>query len=159
MLSARFVARFIRKTKPVCLVLALSAGIIIGNIYPHPLCAEPVRETVVPAFHYALPNVPGKAITALIVDYPPGGVTPPHMHGKNFVVGYVLEGDIRSQLDNGQEIVYHCGQSWQEMPGAHHKVSRNDSTTRPAKLLAIFIGNANDKKLIKMENPPHKTAE
>jgi hypothetical protein len=30
------------------------------------------------------------------------------------------------------------------MPGAHHKISENASTTEPARLLAVFVVDPND---------------
>jgi quercetin dioxygenase-like cupin family protein len=117
------------------------------------VAAEPAapRETISPAFAHAIANVPGKTMTALVVSYAPGGKTPAHRHGKAFVVGYVLEGAIRSRLDNGKEQVFHAGESWTEAPGAHHAVSDNASTTEPAKLLAIFIADSNDKDLVSID--------
>jgi quercetin dioxygenase-like cupin family protein len=110
--------------------------------------AEPKRETITPAFADAIPNVPGKTMTAIVVDYPPGGKSIPHRHGKAFVVGYVLEGEIRSQINNGELHVFHAGEHWTEAPGVHHTVSENASDTAPAKLLAIFIADSKDKNLV-----------
>ena len=110
--------------------------------------AEPVRETITPAFAQALPNVPGKTITAIVVDYPPGAKSIPHRHGQAFVVGYVLEGQIRSQVNNGESRVYHAGEHWTEAPGVHHTVSENVSSSAPAKLLAIFVADTKDKNLV-----------
>lgn len=106
------------------------------------------RETITPAYQYPIANVPGKTITAIVVDYAPGGKSPSHRHGEAFVVGYVLQGAIRSQVNNGESRVYHAGESWTETPGAHHKVSENASDTEPAKLLAIFVADAKDKNLV-----------
>ncbi|GGC89088.1 cupin domain-containing protein [Undibacterium terreum] len=110
--------------------------------------AEAPRETVVPAFAYGIPNVPGKSITALLVTYEPGGKSLPHRHGQAFVVAYVLEGAIRSKLEGGKEEVFKAGQSWTEKPGAHHVVSDNASATEPAKLLAIFITESKNTNLV-----------
>ncbi|RZF27543.1 cupin domain-containing protein [Paraburkholderia sp. UYCP14C] len=106
------------------------------------------HETITPAFAVPIANVPGKTMTALVVDYAPGGKSAPHRHGQAFVVGYVLSGAIRSRVDNGAERVYHAGESWTEKPGAHHMVSENASTTEPAKLLAIFVADTNDQHLV-----------
>jgi quercetin dioxygenase-like cupin family protein len=60
------------------------------------------REKVSPAFSAAIINVPGKKLIAVIVEYPPGGKTPSHRHARSaFVTGYVLSGEIRSQVDDG----------------------------------------------------------
>lgn len=106
------------------------------------------RESIAPAYQYPIANVPGKTITAIVVDYPPGGKSPSHRHGQAFVVGYVLQGAIRSQINDGESRVFHAGESWTETPGVHHKVSENASDTEPAKLLAIFIADSKDKNLV-----------
>lgn len=111
------------------------------------------HETVTPAFAHAIPNVPGKTITALVVTYQPGGTSMSHRHGSAFVVAYVLSGAIRSQLEGGEAKVYHAGESWTEAPGAHHLVSDNASQTEPASLLAIFIADSSDKKLVTYDKP------
>ncbi|RAS39203.1 cupin domain-containing protein [Paraburkholderia bryophila] len=109
------------------------------------------RETIAPAFVEPIANVPGKTMTALIVDYAPGGKTPAHRHGQAFVVGYVLSGAIRSQVDGGETHVYHAGEHWTEKPGAHHTVSENASDTEPARLLAIFVADSKDKDLVTVD--------
>jgi quercetin dioxygenase-like cupin family protein len=109
------------------------------------------RETVTPAFAHAIANVPGKTLTALIVTYAPGAKTPAHRHGQSFVVGYVLEGAIRSKLDNGEERVYRAGESWTEKPGARHSVSENASATEPAKLMALLVAKTNAKDLFTLD--------
>ena len=109
------------------------------------------RETIAPAFAHRIANVPGKTLTALIVIYAPGAKTPAHRHGQSFVVGYVLEGAIRSKLDNGEERVYRAGESWTEKPGAHHSVSENASTTEPAKLMALLVAKTNAKDLFALD--------
>jgi quercetin dioxygenase-like cupin family protein len=110
--------------------------------------AAAAHETITPAFAEAIANVPGKTMTALVVDYAPGGKSLPHRHGQAFVVGYVLAGAIRSGVDGGEDHVYHAGEHWIEKPGAHHKVSENASATEPAKLLAIFVADTKDKNLV-----------
>lgn len=113
--------------------------------------ADDVRETVVPAFEYPIANAPGKKVTALLVSYAAAAKTPAHRHGRSFVVGYVLEGSIRSQLDNGEVKVYNAGESWSEKPGARHTVSENASATAPAKILAVFVSDAKAKDLFTLE--------
>jgi quercetin dioxygenase-like cupin family protein len=91
-------------------------------------------------FSHALPNVPGKTLTAVTVDYAPGGKTPPHHHA-GVVLAYVVSGEIRSKVDEGPARVYHAGETFFEPPGSHHLVSENASTTKRAKLLAIFVAD------------------
>jgi quercetin dioxygenase-like cupin family protein len=89
---------------------------------------------------YALPNLAGQKLTGVLVECAPGASSPPHHHtAKGSVVGYVLEGAIRSKVNDGSERVYHAGESWLEPPGAAHSVSANASPSAPARLLAVFV--------------------
>jgi quercetin dioxygenase-like cupin family protein len=87
-----------------------------------------------------LPNVPGKSISTVIVDYPPGAYTPRHRH-PGFVMAFVLAGTLRSQLAGGPVGTYGAGQSWSEPPGTVHLFAENASATEPAELLATFIAD------------------
>jgi quercetin dioxygenase-like cupin family protein len=113
---------------------------------------EAPREKVQPAFSEDIVNVPGKKLVAMIVDYPPGGKTPSHRHAKSaFITGYVMSGEIRSQVDDGPAKIYKAGESWTEAPGAHHVVSENASSSKPAKLLAVFVVDAADAELMTLD--------
>ena len=99
-------------------------------------------------FDHALPNVPGKSLKAVLVEYAPGGSSPAHVHAKSaFIYATVLEGEIRSQVNDGPVKVYHVGESFSEMPGDRHMVSENASKTKPAKLLAVFVVDTDEKVL------------
>ena|SRR5215813_3182789 len=88
-----------------------------------------------------LPNVPGKTLTAVTVNYPPGGKSAAHHHAGSVFV-YVLSGAIRSECSaTGPARVYAAGESFFEPPGSRHLVSENASATEPASLLAIFIAD------------------
>jgi quercetin dioxygenase-like cupin family protein len=127
--------------------LALAAIVAALAGLPGTALAQ-TAPAISPAFREAIPNIPGKSITALVVSYAPGGKSPSHRHARSaFVVAYVLSGAIRSQVDDGPVQVFHAGESWTEQPGAHHRISENASTTEPAKLLAIFVADSNDTEL------------
>ncbi len=112
--------------------------------------AQPSKSA--PGFNLPIPNIPGKSITAVVVNYPPGGGTPSHHHAPSaFITGYVLEGAVRSQVDDGPVKVYHAGEYFTENPGAHHQVSENASKTEPAKLLAIFVVDSNEAPLTTLD--------
>ena len=96
-------------------------------------------------FQRDLPNIPGKKIVTVVVEYPPGGKSPSHRHAPSaFIYAYVLSGSIRSKVDDGPAKVYEEGEDFFEEPGAHHVVSENASKTRPAKMLAVFIVDAGE---------------
>ncbi|MET0232879.1 MAG: cupin domain-containing protein [Rhodanobacteraceae bacterium] len=110
--------------------------------------AQAPEEKVKPNFSYALPNVPGKSIVAVEVTYPPGGASAPHRHARSaFIYAYVVSGEIESQVDDGPARVFKAGESFYEVPGAHHRISRNASGTTPAKLLAVFVVDSGDEPL------------
>lgn len=110
-----------------------------------PAVAQGAAETVTPNFRHAIPNLPGKSLTAVVVDYAPGAASPAHKHASSaFIYAYVISGEIESQVDDGPKRVYHAGESFFEEPGAVHRVSRNASATQPAKLLAVFVADSND---------------
>ncbi len=106
--------------------------------------SEVPSETLTPLIEQALPNAPGKTFTSAIVDFPPGARAVPHRHGQAFVYAYVLEGSVRSSVDDNPVSTYRAGENWVEQPGAHHPLTENVSTTDPAKLLVIFVSNTGD---------------
>ena len=99
-------------------------------------------------YQHELPNVPGKSMKGVLVEYGPGGYSPCHTHPKSaFIYATVLEGAIRSQVNDGPVTTYEAGQSFSEMPGERHGVSANASETKPAKLLAVFVVDTNETEL------------
>ncbi|MFJ1254523.1 cupin domain-containing protein [Cupriavidus sp. CuC1] len=100
------------------------------------------------AYQHELPNVPGKSIKGVLVEYGPGGYSPGHTHAKSaFIYATVLEGEIRSQVNDGPVATCKAGQSFTEMPGDRHKISADASETKPAKLLAVFVVDTSDMEL------------
>ena len=83
-------------------------------------------------------NLKGWSATAVEVSYAPGEASAAHRH-PGITIAYVLEGEIRSKVGDEPEKTYTTGQMFLETPGQLHAVSRNASTTRPAKLLAILL--------------------
>ncbi|MGE0237628.1 MAG: cupin domain-containing protein [Parvibaculaceae bacterium] len=113
-----------------------------------PASAHDTGETVTPNFAQAIPNIPGKTLTALVVDYAPGGASAPHLHSKTgFIYAYVVAGEIESKVNDEPARVYKAGESWSEPPGSTHSISRNASSTKPAKLLAVIVADTGDKDL------------
>ena len=117
---------------------------------PPPATTTPV-ETLTPLVEQALPNVPGKTFTSAVVDFPPSARAAPHRHGDAFLYAYVLEGTVRSQVDDTPIRAFHQGEGWVEQPGAHHVLTENTSQTEPAKLLVVFVANTGDK--LKVDDP------
>ena len=129
--------RTIIATVAACAVFAVPAPAHDGH-----------AETVMPKFGQAIPNILGKSLVVLEVDYPAGAASRPHKHAESaFIFAYVLEGAIESKVNDGETRVFHAGESWSEPPGATHGVSRNASRSAPARLLAVFVVDTDDKAL------------
>ena len=109
--------------------------------------APAIRETVTPLSRNALPDIPGKELIAAEVRFPPGASSPPHTHPA-FVYAYVLSGEIVSAAGREKPRVYRSGESWHELTGAKHRVTRNPSKSVPARLLVVFIADAGVSKLV-----------
>jgi quercetin dioxygenase-like cupin family protein len=112
---------------------------------------QPPAETLTPLLEQALPNAQGKTFTSAIVDFPPSARAVPHRHGDAFVYAYVLEGAVRSKLDDEPARTFRQGENWVEQPGAHHVLTENVSGTEPARLLVVFISSTGDK--LKIDDP------
>ena len=54
---------------------------------------------------------------------------------------------IRTIIGAASAAIAKAGESWSEPPGASHPISRNASKTLPAKLLAVFVVDTDDKEL------------
>jgi quercetin dioxygenase-like cupin family protein len=133
------------KIKHIVLAIAACAALAEPAAAHGP---EGPGEVVTPNFSRAIPNIPGKSLIAVEVSYPPGGKSLPHRHASSaFIYGYVVSGRIRSQVDGEPAHVYKAGESFFEAPGAHHLVGGNASKTQPAKLLAVFVVDTDDKAL------------
>ena len=78
----------------------------------------------------------------------PRGASKSHRHPRSaFVFAYVLSGTIESQVEGEPARAYRAGESWYELPGGGpHLVSRNVSTTEPAKLLAVFVVDSSNRE-------------
>src|SRR3569832_948494 len=79
---------------------AVAAGIALSIAVP--ATAHDTAETVTPNFQHAIPNIPGKSLIAVVVDYAPAAASHAHEHAKSaFIYAYVVSGAIESQVDDG----------------------------------------------------------
>jgi len=117
------------------------------SVSPGVAADKPPKVTLV--YDHALPNVPGKSMKGVLVEYGPGDASPAHIHPKSaFIYATVLEGAIRTSVNDGPVVTYRAGQNFSEMPGDRHSVDENASKTAPAKLLAVFVVDTAEKKLL-----------
>jgi quercetin dioxygenase-like cupin family protein len=122
-------------------LFGLAAIALLGLAVSSASPAGAEGDQVKPVRAEKLPNVPGKSLTAVVVNYAPGGKSASHHHAGS-VFAYVLSGAIRSENSaTGPARVYQTGESFFEPPGSAHLVSENASATEPASLLAVFVAD------------------
>ena len=83
-------------------------------------------------------GTPGKELSMITVDYPPGGLDPVHTHNAQVMV-YVLEGSIVMQVKGKAPVTLVPGQTFYEGPDDVHIVARNASNIAPARFLVFFV--------------------
>ncbi|MBD9507996.1 cupin domain-containing protein [Ensifer sp. ENS07] len=120
--------------KSILLATLCSAVAVLG--------ATPVaaggEAKVTPLMTKDLQDYPGKEGLMLKVEYEPGGSTPIHRHDAHAFV-YVLEGSIVMQVKGGEEVTVAPGETYYESPSDIHLISRNASTTNPAKFVVVLL--------------------
>ena len=90
-----------------------------ANAAATPAAAQSPGEAITPNFKHAIPNIPGKSLVALVVDYAPGGASRSHTHAKSaFIYAYVVSGAIESQVNDGPKRIYRAGECWSETPAS-----------------------------------------
>jgi quercetin dioxygenase-like cupin family protein len=142
----------IRTSKPAGLprfIYALIVCTLIVTLSVGSGLAADKNPKITLVYEHALPNVPGKSIKGVLVEYGPGVASSAHTHPRSaFIYATVLEGAIRTSVNNGPVVTYRAGQNFSEMPGDRHTLDENASKTEPAKLLAVFVVNTDEKELL-----------
>lgn len=118
------------------LLLAVTGMAMAGQPDPAPL---PTVDTLMTKL---LADYPGKEVSMLLVEYPPGGADPVHRHDAHAFV-YVLEGSIVMAVKGGEETTLLPGQMFYEGPDDLHTVGRNASQTEPAKFVVFLLKGEN----------------
>ena len=103
-----------------------------------PAIAAAQATKVTPLMTQDLVGLDGKEGTMIVVEYAPGGSSAPHRHNSHTFV-YVLEGAVVMQVKGGREVTLGPGHTFFESPEDVHTVSRNASTTEPARFLVFFV--------------------
>jgi quercetin dioxygenase-like cupin family protein len=111
---------------------------LLITIFVAAAAAAAQEAKVTPLMTKELSGIPGKEGTMVTVEYPPGGSSAEHRHNAHTFV-YVLEGAVVMQVKGGKEVTLGPGQTFYESPEDVHVVSRNASTTKPARFLVFFV--------------------
>lgn len=91
-----------------------------------------------------LAPMPDAEVSVITLTVPPGASSLSHRH-IGPVFAYILEGSIENQVDPNPPRTYHPGQFFYE-PRMHvHRMLRNVSKSRPAKLLIFQVGEKGKK--------------
>jgi quercetin dioxygenase-like cupin family protein len=109
--------------------------VLLGGLGSRLIAQEAV---VTPLMTKELADIPGKEALMITVEYPPGGKDAVHRHNAHAFV-YVLEGSIVMQVKGGKPVTLTPGQTFYEGPGDVHVVSRNASSTKPARFLVLLL--------------------
>ena len=127
-------------SKPMVVLafLITSTLIITSTLMAKAITPPMAQETITPLMSKDLAGFPGKEVLMYTVDFPPGFSSPVHRHNAQVSV-YVLEGSVVMQVRGGKEVTLTPGQSFYEDPNDIHVVSRNASSTKPAKFLVFLI--------------------
>ena len=94
-----------------------------------------------------LPDIPGKELLMITVEYPPGSHDPVHRHNAHAFI-YVLEGSIVMGVNGEKPLTLTAGQTFYEGPNDIHTVGRNASKTTPAKFLVFLLKDKGSPVLI-----------
>jgi quercetin dioxygenase-like cupin family protein len=130
-------------------LLCAAALAVVSSTAASAQDASGEKRRVTLVYDQVLPNVPGKSIRGVLVEYEPGGFSAAHTHPNTaFIYATVLEGAIRSQVNDGPVTTYRAGESWSERPGDRHLVSANASDTEAARLLAVFVLDTSEQQLV-----------
>ena len=114
-------------------------GAALGFALLAAACATPEPQHARLALEQQLPALDGEALRVAMVEvtYGPGESSAPHVHGCP-VVGYVVSGAVRMQVEGQSPDTYEAGETFYEEPGVNHIMSANASREMPAKFLAWF---------------------
>jgi quercetin dioxygenase-like cupin family protein len=113
------------------LVFSCAAGAALaGEMKP--------QTRLAPLLTQQLPDLPGKEVVMMTVEYLPGGSSLPHRHDAHVFV-YVLEGAFKTQIAGHDPVTLRAGQVFYEGPQDIHQTSANASLTKPAKILVFWL--------------------
>jgi quercetin dioxygenase-like cupin family protein len=114
----------------------MKKALIVSCLVAAAAAAQEAKVT--PLMTKELSGTAGKEGTMVTVEYAPGASSAEHRHNAHTFV-YVLEGAVVMQVKGGKEVTLGPGQTFYESPEDVHTVSRNASSTKPAKFLVFFV--------------------
>jgi len=84
-------------------------------------------------------DIQNPLVTMEVVEFGPGVSSSPHRH-PGPVFGYVLEGELLTQVEGGAPATYKKGEVFFEPAGHVHVMAKNSSASTPVRFLAVIVG-------------------
>jgi quercetin dioxygenase-like cupin family protein len=139
-MQARLEAQLKTSSKPMLVLAFLITSTLIttSTLMAQAVTPPMAQEAITPLITKDLAGFPGEETLMYTVDFPPGFSSPVHRHNAQVSV-YVLEGSVVMQVRGQKELTLRPGQIFYEGPNDIHIVSRNASSTKPAKFLVFLI--------------------
>jgi quercetin dioxygenase-like cupin family protein len=131
----------IRVSSAVAILWVTGMGGLLAHAQASASASHSVaKERAGVAFVHALPKLDGNHLQATVVEvhYGPGESSSPHSH-PCAVIGYVIGGTLRTQVNGEPEAIYKVGESFYEAPNGVHQVSANASQTESVDFIAYFV--------------------
>ncbi|HEY4291884.1 cupin domain-containing protein [Luteibacter sp.] len=128
-----------RIAKTLALLLALSPTLALAQKDPAEGAPQPAVKHLMTK---ALKDNPGKEITMISVDYPPGAIEHMHRHDAHAML-YVIEGNIVMGVKGKPEQTLKAGDTFYEGLDDIHTVGRNASKTEPARFVVFILKDKN----------------
>ena len=126
------------KRTVMIIAVTLVVGIAVGMVATQALMAQqaPVARTTLQ--QKDIEGASGKEVIMYVADLIPGGVAGRHFH-PGPEVAYVLEGSLVLEPEGKPALTLKKGESFHNPAKAVHN-AKNGSTTQPAKVLVVLIG-------------------
>jgi len=84
-------------------------------------------------------NIENPLVTVQLVEFGPGVQSQPHRH-PGPVFGYILEGELLTQVEGSAPATYKTGDTFYEPSGHIHVLASNPSKTKTTRFLAMIVG-------------------
>jgi quercetin dioxygenase-like cupin family protein len=140
-MQARLKSQSKMSSKPILVLAFLIASALIATstlMAQQAVTSPTAHETITPLITKDLAGFPGEEALMYTVHFPPAFSSPIHRHNAQVFV-YALEGSVVMQVRGQKEQTLGPGETFYEGRGDIHIVSRNASTTKPAKFLVFLI--------------------
>lgn len=122
----------------IVLALTLAVGIALGVLGGRAFTAQQASVTRTELLKTDLAGMEGKEGIIYIADLAPGAVAGKHFH-PGPELAYVLEGSLTLEPDGKAPATFKAGQAFYN-PGKIVHDAKNASTSAPAKVLVVLIG-------------------